>query len=348
MSNAAPTLTTDELRRAADRLPRIPLAHLPTPLEQLPRFSDAVGGPEIYIKRDDCTGLAFGGNKTRHNEFILAHALEQGADVVVWGAGVQSNNCRQTAAACAKLGLQCHLILSRSPHGDETQGNLLLDHLVGARIRIVDAQIGPELDAVVADEANRLRAEGRKPFFFNRGPLRKRAAVSYLLCLAELVEQLVEQDVRPSAAYICSASATGAGLVLGRAALGIEWPVRNVLPIRWPWDEAEDMARIANETAEMLGFDVRVAPGEIQVMTDSIGEGYGIPTPEGMEALHLLARTEGILLDPVYTAKAMSALVADVRNRRLPADQPVVFIHTGGTPALFAYRDEIREMIPGR
>lgn len=342
MSDVARALSTDDLRRAADPLPRIRLAHLPTPLEELSRFSGAMGGPQVYIKRDDCTGLALGGNKTRHNEFILADALQQGADVLVWGAGVQSNNCRQTAAACAKVGLECHLVLSRGRHGDDVQGNLLLDHLVGARVQVVDAGIGPELDAAVEAEAARLRAAGRKPYFFNRGPLRRHAAVSYLLCLAELADQLAERNVRPGAAYICSASATGAGMVLGTAALGLDWPIRSVLPIRWPWDEAEDMARIANETAELLGLPTRLGAEDFEILSDHVGEGYGIPTPGGIEALRMLARTEGILLDPVYTAKAMAALVADARSGRL-GDQPVVFIHTGGTPALFAYRDELLE-----
>src|SRR5437016_4971104 len=141
-----PVLTTDELRCCVDRLPRVDLAHLPTPLEEVPRFADYFNGARIFIKRDDCTGLLFGGNKTRHNEFLLADALRRDADVLIWGAGVQSNNCRQTAAGCAKLGLECRLYLSRGDHGDDIQGNLLLDHLVGAKVEIVDAKIGPELE----------------------------------------------------------------------------------------------------------------------------------------------------------------------------------------------------------
>src|SRR6516165_4994117 len=139
-------LSVEELRRVITRLPRLNLAHLPTPLEEVPRFAERLGGPRVFIKRDDCTGLLFGGNKTRHNEFLLADALQKGADIVVWGAGIQSNNCRQTAAACAKLGLECRLYLSRAAHGDELQGNLLLDHLVGAKVEIVDAPLRLELD----------------------------------------------------------------------------------------------------------------------------------------------------------------------------------------------------------
>src|SRR5437879_6091493 len=141
-----PVLSTDDLRRRADRLPRVGLAHLPTPLEPVPRFAARLGGPRIFVKRADCTRLLFGGNQPRHNEFLLADALRQGADVLVWGAGIQSNNCRQTAAACARLGLECHLYLSRQTHDDDIQGNLLLDYLVGAHVHLVDAALGPELD----------------------------------------------------------------------------------------------------------------------------------------------------------------------------------------------------------
>ena len=158
-----PTLTTEELRAVAARLPRVTLAHLPTPLEEAPRFSRRLEGPRVLIKRDDCTGMVMGGNKTRHNEFLLGEALKQGADVLVWGAGVQSNNCRQTAAACNKLGLECHLYLTRATHNDDVQGNLLLDHLMGAHVHIVDTPIGPDLDDLLLAKAKELREQGRRP-----------------------------------------------------------------------------------------------------------------------------------------------------------------------------------------
>src|SRR5690348_8760136 len=156
-------LTPEELRRRAERLPRVRLAHLPTPLEEAPRFARRLGGPRVFIKRDDCTGLLFGGNKTRHNEFLLAEALRQGADVVVWGAGVQSNNCRQTAAACARLGLACHLVLGRGEHDcSEVQGNLLLDYLLGATVEILDVPLGPQLYERLDAKAAQLRAQGKR------------------------------------------------------------------------------------------------------------------------------------------------------------------------------------------
>lgn len=348
MSLADRALGTDELRRAIARLPRVSLGHFPTPLEHAPRLSEAVGGPPIYVKRDDCTGLAFGGNKTRHNEFLLGHALSLNADLLVWGAGVQSNNCRQTAAACARLGLDCHLVLTRASHGDEVQGNLLLDQLLGASIQIVDAPMGPSLNKMIADAAEQFRQQGRKVYFWDNEVVKPRAAVSYALCVAEIVDQAQHAGLEPSAIYVSSAGSTGAGVALGKAALGLELSARIVAPIQWPWDHRQDLAATANKAAELAGLSVRLDPSEIESNESCLGPGYGVPSAEGLAAMALMARTEGVLLDPVYTGKALAALIDDVRQGRLPADRPVVFIHTGGTPALFAYRDELVAAIPAR
>jgi 1-aminocyclopropane-1-carboxylate deaminase/D-cysteine desulfhydrase-like pyridoxal-dependent ACC family enzyme len=336
-----PILTPDELRRCVARLPRVDLAHLPTPLEEVPRFADRIGAGRIFVKRDDCTGLLFGGNKTRHNEFLLADALQQGADVIVWGAGVQSNNCRQTAAACAKLGLECRLFLSRVGHGDDVQGNLLLDHLVGARVQIVDARIGPELDAYLAERAEELRRAGRKPYAWDRHRIRNLAAVSYLLCMAEIVDDLRPLHLEPAVVYVAAAGSTGAGLALAARVLGMKAKVKLVCPIDWPWDPRADMAEIANQAAALLGLPHRLTAADVDATEDYIGAGYGQLTPEGREAIDTLARTEGILLDPVYTSKAMACLIDDVRKQRVKSSDLLVFVHTGGLPAVFAYRDEL-------
>ena len=336
-----PTLTTDELRRCAERLPRVDLAHLPTPLEEVPRFAETLGGVRVFIKRDDCTGLLFGGNKTRHNEFILADALARDCDLLVWGAGVQSNNCRQTAAGCAKLGLECRLYLARTGHGEELQGNLLLDHLVGAQVEIVDVQVGPELDALLQKKAAEWRERGRKVYSWDRRRVRPLGAVSYALCMAEVVDQMSASGLKPTAIYSASSGATGAGLALGKALLGVKAALRLIFPIRWPWDIRADMAEVANEAAALLGVPHRLKPDDFDATEDYVGPGYGVPTPEGREAFALMARKEGILLDPVYTAKSMAALIDDVRRRRRSAGEVIVFIHTGGQPAVFAYRDEI-------
>jgi D-cysteine desulfhydrase family pyridoxal phosphate-dependent enzyme len=335
------TLTPDELRKVIARLPRLDLGHLPTPLEEVPRFADRIGAGRLFIKRDDCTGLLFGGNKTRHNEFLLAEALRQGADLVVWGAGVQSNNCRQTAAACAKLGLECRLYLTRAAHNDDIQGNLLLDHLMGAKIEIVDHPMGPEMDNFINAKAAEFREAGRKVYAWDRVQGRPLAAVSYVLCLAEILEEMAERGLKADAVYVSAAGATGAGVALGKALLGFPGSVRLVLPIRWPWNVKEDMAEVANQAAALLGLPHRLKARDIEASEDYVGSGYGTITREGREAIDLLARTEGILLDPVYTSKAMAALIDDVRHKRVTPGQTVVFIHTGGLPAVFAYRDEL-------
>lgn len=340
MSQVQRALTSDELRHQAARLPRVELAHLPTPLEELHRFSRALGGPPVFIKRDDCTGLAFGGNKTRHNEFLMGQALDQGAELVLWGAGVQSNNCRQTAAACAKLGLACRLVLGRGHDSAAIQGNLLLDYLLGAEVEIVDLPLGPALYEHLSKIAAELRAQGRKVYAWDNQVVKPLAAVSYALCLAEIVDQCAQRGLKPSAAYVASAGSTGAGLLLGKTALGAELALRIVAPIRWPWDHAADLAATANQAGELIGLPPLVSPPDVDTTDAYLGPGYGLASPEGREALDLLARTEGILLDPVYTAKALAALIDDVRRGRVSDDRPVILIHTGGTPALFAYADD--------
>jgi 1-aminocyclopropane-1-carboxylate deaminase/D-cysteine desulfhydrase-like pyridoxal-dependent ACC family enzyme len=339
-------LTTAELRQAAARLPRVPLAHLPTPLEEAERFSRRLKGPRVFIKRDDCTGMCMGGNKTRHNEFLFGEALKQNADSLVWGAGVQSNNCRQTAAACNKLGLECHLYLTRATHNDDIQGNLLLDHLMDAQVHIIDTPMGPELDDLLLTEAKKLRAAGRRPFVWDRVTGRPIAAVSYALCLAEILDQARALGIEPTHVYAAAAGATGGGLAIGKAILGWPGKVRLLCPIRWPWDTPKDLAELANQTAILLGLPHRLSAADIDIRDDYMGPRYGAVTASGREALDLLARTEGILLDPVYTAKAMAGLIDDVRQARLGPKDQAVFIHTGGTPAIFAYRDELMEAKP--
>jgi 1-aminocyclopropane-1-carboxylate deaminase/D-cysteine desulfhydrase-like pyridoxal-dependent ACC family enzyme len=330
-------LTPQQIRDAAAVLPRVRLAHLPTPLEEAPRFAAALGGGvQVFVKRDDCTGLLLGGNKARHNEFLLADAIAQGCDMVVWGASVQSNNCRQTAAGCARLGLECRLYLSRGHYRTEPQGNLLLDYLVGAHVEFTDARIGVELDALLASKAEEFRRRGRKPYFWDRPRVVPRAAVSYALCMAEVADQLADLGVRPDGLYVSSSGATGAGVALGRELLGWTCPTRLICPLVWPWHIPTALAKDANDAAALLGLPHRLTAPDIDADENHLGPGYGLPSPAGQEALHLLARTEAILLDPVYSAKAMAALIADVRAGRYRPGSVLVFLHTGGVPAIFA------------
>jgi 1-aminocyclopropane-1-carboxylate deaminase/D-cysteine desulfhydrase-like pyridoxal-dependent ACC family enzyme len=318
-----PHLTSDDLRRRAERLPRVALAHLPTPLEEAPRFAGRIGPVRVFIKRDDCTGLLFGGNKVRHAEFLLADAIQQGCDVLVWGAGVQSNNCRVTAAACTRLGLEC------------------LDQLVGARVELVDAAMGPDLNELLSRKAAELRAAGRRPYVWHPPQTVPLAAVSYVLAAAELVDDLRRIDVEPAAVYVSSSGSTGAGLALGLRVLGIDWPVRSVGYIHWPWDVPQTMADAANGAAEHLDLPHRLAANDINYTAEQIGADYGQLTPAGREALHLMATTEALLLDPVYTARATAQLIADVRSDHVPAGSTVVLIHTGGAPAVFAAAEDV-------
>jgi len=335
-------MTTEDVRNAVEELPRVRLAHLPTPLEEAPRFAAKLGGGvRIFIKRDDCTGLLLGGNKARHNEFLLADAVSRGCDMLVWGALVQSNNCRQTAAGCAKLGLECRLYLSKAHYKTEPQGNLLLDYLVGAQVEFTNAAIGPELDAFLAAKADEFRKAGRKPYVWERTRVVPLAAVSYALCVAEITEQVAAEKLRPDALYVSSAGATGAGVVLGKALLGLSYPFRLICPMHWPWHIPTSLANDANAAAKLLGVPHRLSAADFDTDETYVAPGYGLPSPAGREALELLATTEAILVDPVYTAKALAALIADVRAGKYRPGATIIFIHTGGVPAIFAEPEKV-------
>jgi len=320
-------------------LPRVPLAHLPTPLEELPRLSEALGGPRIFIKRDDLTGLALGGNKTRLLEFYLGDALAQKADVLVTGASVQSNLCRQTAAAAARYGLACVLLL-RGAAGAEVQGNLLLDHLFGAEIRPVEMEDLTGIWDVITRTAAELTATGRRAYAITTfEPL---AGAAYVDATIELDAQCSALGIAPTWIVASASGGTQAGLVLGAKVLETPWRVLGVTSIVWQDQPmSEKIADLATEAARLLGLDVTVAPADVLNSDRFVGPGYGIPTPEGLAAMRLMARTEGILLDPVYTSKAMAGLIDHIQRGLITASDTVVFLHTGGIPALFAYADEI-------
>jgi len=329
-------VTETELWERLGKLPRVQLGNFPTPLEPLQRISKFLG-VQIFIKRDDLTGLAFGGNKTRHLEFGLGQAIHDGCDVVVNGAAVQSNYCRQTAAACAKLGLKCALVLRRNPEIErlkiEPQGNLLLDYLFGADVRF----IGPDEDLEEAKErvAEEYRAKGHKPFVIRHPDLS--GGFGYLICLLELVEQCRQFGIKPTHIVHSSSTPTQVGFVVGIKALRLDWQVLGVSPSH-SHRVQERIAELSNLVAERLGLPLQFSPDEINFTTDFVGEGYGVPTPEAIEAMKLMAQMEGIVLDPVYTAKAFAAIVAMARDGRLTSEHTVIFVHTGGTPALFAYQ----------
>jgi len=337
-------LSREALQSRIDKLARMQIAHLPTPLEFCSRLTEALGGPQIWMKRDDCTGLAFGGNKTRQLEFIFAEARQQGADTIVVGAGSQSNWCRQTAAAACKFGMQPVLILVHGVKGDALQGNLLLDHLLGAEVTIVAGEDLQQLPPLLEEKAQALKREGRKPYLMNPFglPTLSLAAVGYVNGFLELDDQLQQQGLEADYIYLAGANITPAGLALGAKALGRKSKVIGITPIHWDEDRSTDIARIANATAERLELNVIFRPEEIHNEDSYVGERYGVMTSECRQALKLVAETEGIILDPVYTSKAMAGLIDHIRQKRISENEIVVFLHTGGMPALFAYAEDLQ------
>jgi len=324
------------------RFPRVRLGHFPTPIEAMPSLSKHLGGPNLFIKRDDCTGLASGGNKTRKLEFLMAEALARGADMVITQGATQSNHARQTAAAAAKLGLDCQLLLEQrvTGFGDEYEesGNVLLDRLFGAEIagRLPS---GTDMAAALAGLADALRARGRKPYAIPGGGSNPVGALGYVNCALELLQQSFETGLRLDHIVIATGSAgTQAGLVVGLEGSNSGIPLTGI-SVRAPkLRQEENVHRLALATGELLGLSTPVARSAVVAEDGYVGEGYGLPTSEMIEAVRLTARCEGILLDPVYTGKGMAGLIGLIRAGRFDRNDNVLFIHTGGSVGLFGYR----------
>jgi D-cysteine desulfhydrase family pyridoxal phosphate-dependent enzyme len=339
------TITLAQLKEKIAAIPQVQLGILPTPLHALPRFSRALGGPQVFIKRDDLTGLAFGGNKTRMFEFLLAQAKAEGVDTVIGGAGVQSNYSRQLAAACNVLGLEVHLILRRirGNKDDIIQGNLLLDLLAGASVHIIDAT-AEEQGKAMYKLAKDLEKAGKRPFVARLASDKDLSpdVISYVKCFCEITEQCQELGIQPSHLYCASYDSTQAGLELGKAVLGSKIRIMGIAPANWLHGGASDLvADYANQAAQRLGVSCRVNANDVFNSEDYVGDGYGSVTTEGIEMIKLMARTEGIFLDPVYTSKAMAGLRDHIRMGVLKKTDVVLFLHTGGTPALFAYANDL-------
>jgi len=325
-------MTAAELRARIAGVPRVRLACLPTPLQHCPRLSADLG-VDFWVKRDDLTGLAFGGNKTRNLEFRMAEALAAGADVLVFGVEITSNSARQTAAAANAVGLPLILVLRGEPEG-EIQGNLLVNLLLGAEVRLTDVPSFNDLGPVLERLAAELRAEGRRPFVLNHASMFARA--SALGTMESVLEILDQSEGRaPDWLFVSSGGKGQAGFVLAMRLLGLPTRVVGIASTKNedPWGYA---AQVATETAGLLGLDVRVEPAEVENTFDYIGAGYGIPTDGGLDAIVRFARREALLLDPVYTGKAAAGCLDRIRRGDVPPGSRVVFVHTGGQPALFS------------
>jgi D-cysteine desulfhydrase family pyridoxal phosphate-dependent enzyme len=299
------------------------------------RLSRELGGPTIWIKRDDLAGLAFGGNKIRKLEFLMADALARGATHVLTIGGAQSNHAMQTAAVARRLGLQPVLVLGK-PRRPGNEGNLLLDAILGADVQFPVVYDADGLHKAMLAEAEKLRAQGHKPYCIPLGGSSALGLMGYVLAVKEMAEQARALGIKIAGVYAAFGSGgTHAGLMIGKKLCGLDFEVVavNVGAVR---GDAAFIAEIANEGAALLGLAPLTA-GDVTVMNEYLGKGYAIPSPEGIAAIKQVARTEGIFLDPVYTSKAMAGLIASVRAGRIKKDGNVVFIHTGGGPALFVF-----------
>jgi 1-aminocyclopropane-1-carboxylate deaminase/D-cysteine desulfhydrase-like pyridoxal-dependent ACC family enzyme len=333
-------VSAEEIRWRIGRLPRVSLALTPTPLHELPRLGAELGIGRLLAKRDDLTGLAFGGNKTRNLEFRMADAVAQRAEVFIAGLEAQSNSARQTTAAANILGMQTILVL----HKDREyhwQGNLLVDRVLGAEVRFVESHDPADLDRALHETAEEQRGLGRRPYVMNHaGAFAIGSCAAYVLCTLEIVEQMGDLGLEPSHLYMTSGNKGHAGLVLARKLLGASF--RTVaISQRYGEDRVPGAIQGAVDTARALGWEVDLSEADVESHDAYVGEAYGMPSPAALEAIKLAARTEGLLLDPIYTGKAMAGLIDHARRGLIGKDDTVVFIHTGGLPAMFAWKDEI-------
>ena len=325
--------------------PRATLAHLPTPLEFLPRLSQHLNGPDIYVKRDDCTGLATGGNKTRKLEFSMGEALAQGADTIITVGAVQSNHVRQTAAAACKLGLACEVMLEHrvdKPSATySNSGNIFLDKIYGANLREYPG--GTDFDAAMLEVAEEVRANGGKPYYIPGGASNPVGALGYVNCGIEMLQQFDEQRLQIDHIVTATGSAgTHAGLAVGLRGSGSDVPILGI-GVNAPQDVQEERVfKLAVETAELVSAPGSVKRQDIVADCNYIGAGYGVPTDAMNEAVLMLARYEGLLFDPVYSGKALAGLIDYIRDGRFSKGQSIVFLHTGGSAGLFAYADILK------
>lgn len=326
------------------RFPRIRLGHFPTPLEPMENLTKLLGGPRLWIKRDDCTGLSTGGNKTRKLEFLMAEAIALKADVVITQGATQSNHARQTVAAAAKLSMACHILLEDRTGSTEVSytdnGNVLLDRLHGATVERRAG--GSNMQAEMETLAAKLKADGRRPYIIPGGGSNPVGALGYVNAALELVNQSAERGVQIDHLVHATGSAgTQAGLVVGLHGLNSKIKLLGI-GTRAPREKQETMVHdLGCRTWELMGLRGELPREAVTANTDYVGAGYGIPTPGMVEAVNILAKTEGILLDPVYSGKGMAGLIDLIRKGHFAKDQNVVFLHTGGSVALFGYPDAL-------
>ena len=333
------------MAKKLSEFPSVPLCHQPTPLEFMPRMSESLGGPRLWIKRDDCTGLATGGNKTRKLEFLIADAIEKGADMVVTQGAVQSNHVRQTAAAACKFGLDCHALLERRvpDRADdyETTGNVLFDQMFGTSLEFRPAGLDMNAEAMVVTE--KLAAAGRKPYFIPGGGSNEIGALGYVSCAYELLDQIKANNLDVGWIVLATGSAgTHAGMLAGLHAAGSTIPVMGISVRQSEEKQIAAVHKLAVLTASQL-TDTPLGVEKVIVDDGYVGAGYGQPTQGTLDAINLIARREGLLFDPVYSGKGLAGMIGLAGQNFFESDKDVIFLHTGGAAALFAYGNQLAE-----
>ncbi len=340
-------ITAEELQKRIDGFPRVKLVNLPTPLEKMSRLTSALNGPQLWVKREDCTGLAFGGNKERKAEFALGDSLSKNADVIITVGPVQSNHARATAAAARKLGLKVILVLS-GEKPSSYDGNLLVNSLLGAEIRFLKGKPS-KLDRMQFTEgiAADLRKKGHIPYVIPAGASYPLGAVAYVNAMLELLSQTRNGGFKiDHVIHAAGSGGTQAGLVLGNKALESKVNVLGICVEPHIRDKlVNETVEIARGAAKLLHLKVTVEPDDVVLDENYAGKAYEEPTPEAINAIRLVAQTEGLLLDPIYTGRAMAGLVDLIKEDRFEKNDNVVFVHTGGTPALFPYRKDFQQLI---
>ena len=330
------------------KFPKVRLGHLPTPLEPMDRLSEILGGPRLWVKRDDCTGLSSGGNKTRKLEFLMADAQSKGADTIITQGATQSNHARQTTAAAAKLGMECHILLEdRTGSNDNNyilNGNVLLDRLHGASVSKRSG--GTDMNLEMQDFADALIEKGKKPYIIPGGGSNPIGALGYVNCARELTEQASEIGLKIDALVHATGSAgTQAGLAAGLAAIQSSIHLLGI-GVRAPKDKQEQMVfDLAQKTADYLDTGIEIERDKVRAICDYVGAGYGLPTDGMIKAVKLLAQSEGLLFDPVYSGKGLDGLIDQIKKGYFAGMDNVVFLHTGGSAALFGYPETFE--LPG-
>ena len=321
--------------------PRLKLAKLPTPLDRAENLGKSLGNLDLWIKRDDLTGFGFGGNKVRSLEYLAADAMKKNSNILITGGSHGSNHVRTTMAVAAHLGLKGFAVLSGTRPSTKN-GNLLLDQLLGAKLIFTGDENRSNIDDFIEDEVKRLQSLDERPYLIRRGGVSSLGCIGYVSAAMEICSQLQNLNLKPDI-LLCATGCgvTQAGLLLGFKLMGLNCQIYGITVSRTRDECIAQIKQLIGETEETLGLNSKVPSNDIFVFDEYIGDGYTMPTSKGIEAIHLVAQTEGIFLDPIYTGKAMAGLTDLVKKGHIGLDQKVIFLHTGGSPSIFSFSSEI-------